>query len=134
MKSKWYVLLSLPIVLTAAVVSGSHPWLGKSLPAEEAKKRWGSEQFDETKFKNADQKTRAKMAYSVLKAKNLIGLSASEVRSRLGTFDGHYFSESYPTYLIQTAEKAGEESWQLVFILDKDRKTKEVIIHKNCCD
>ncbi len=74
------------------------------------------------------------MAYSIMTSKKFLGLQANAVRDRLGDFDGHYFSESYPTYLIQIAEKKGEESWQIVFLIDKDRKTKEVIVHKNCCD
>ncbi len=61
-------------------------------------------------------------------------LSVSEVREKLGKFDGHYFSESFPTYLIQTANKKGEESWQIVFLIDAEKKTKEIIVHKNCCD
>lgn len=74
------------------------------------------------------------MAYSLMTSKRLLGLSVAEVRSLLGDFDGHYFSESYPTYLIQKAEKAGEESWQIVFLIDSHRKTQKVIVHKNCCD
>lgn len=118
----------------SAFVYASHPWLGKTLSASQVRDRWGDEVFEETKFKNGDVKSRAKMAFSLLSSKKMLGLKAAEVRTRLGDFDGHYFSETYPTYLIQVANKAGEESWQIVFLIDKDRKTREVIVHKNCCD
>lgn len=123
-----------PFLLIAGLVHASHPWLGKTLNANEVKKRWGSESFHEEKFKSADIHQRARMAYSLMTSGKLLGLKTKEIRDRLGGFDGHYFSESYPTYLIQKAEKKGEESWQIVFLIDGNRKTKEVIVHKNCCD
>lgn len=122
------------IFVAAAWVYASHPWLGKTLSATQVQQKWGKEAFDETKFKNAGQSERAKMAFSLMTSKKLLGLNTVEIRDRLGSFDGHYFSESYPTYLIQAATKKGEESWQIVFLIDKERKTKEIIVHKNCCD
>ena len=124
----------IPIFAMAFWVYASNPWLGKTLGADQVKQRWGQEGFDATKFKNGDQNLRARMAFSLMTSEKLIGLSVSEVRERLGKFDGHYFSESFPTYLIQTAKKKGEESWQIVFLIDVEKKTKEIIVHKNCCD
>lgn len=128
------IIFAFTTTFAGAAVYASHPWLGKTLSPNQVQQRWGHEDFNETKFKNADQSQRAKMAFSLMTSKKLLGLKPVEIRERLGRFDGHYFSESYPTYLIQTATKKGEESWQIVFLIDKERKTKEVIVHKNCCD
>lgn len=134
MKFKVITFVFIATFAGAAWVYASHSWLGKTLSPRQVQQRWGQEAFDEAKFNNADQSRRAKMAYSLMTSKKLLGLKPVEIRERLGRFDGHYFSESYPTYLIQTAAKKGEESWQIVFLIDKERKTKEVIVHKNCCD
>lgn len=134
MKFKAIIFSMIAIFAGAAWVYASHPWLGKTLSPDQVQRRWGQEAFDEVKFKNGDQGQRAKMAFSLMTSKKMLGMKAVEIRDRLGRFDGHYFSESYPTYLIQTATKKGEESWQIVFLIDKERKTKEVIVHKNCCE
>lgn len=134
MKIKICISLVLPFLLLATWVSASHPWLGKTLVAKEVKRRWGTDDFNEEKFKAGDSKLRAKMAYSLMTSTKLMGLTAPEIRSKLGDFDGHYFSESYPTYIIQEGRSKDEETWQIVFLIDKDRKTKSIIVHKNCCD
>jgi hypothetical protein len=126
-----FFLFTLPI---SVWVHAAHPWLGKTLSANEVKKRWGNEPLDEIRFKTANPSDRAKMAYSLMSSQKWLGLSVTEIRSRLGNFDGHYFSESYPTYLIQKATKVGEESWQVVFLLNSEHKTKQIIVHKNCCE
>jgi hypothetical protein len=134
MKSKVTILIVIPFLLIAGWVYASHPWLGKTLNASQVKERWGEVPFEEQKFRNAGLEQRAKMAYSLMTSKKMIGLTTSQVRERLGGFDGHYFSESYPTYLIQRAEKKGDESWQIVFLIDQNKKTKDIIVHKNCCE
>jgi len=134
LKNKILFFIFVASFSVAAWVYASHPWLGKTLTANQVKQRWGSESFNEAKFKQANLNHRAKMAYSLLTSKKFQGLGAAEIREQLGDFDGHYFSESYPTYLIQIAERKGDESWQIVFLIDNDRKTKDVIVHKNCCD
>ena len=115
-------------------VYAMHPWLGKTMSVSQVKKKWGEHPFDMEQFKNGDVEARAKMAYALINSKKLLGLNASEVRAKLGDFDGHYFSESYPTYLIQIAKSQKEESWQLVFLIDDKKRVKEIIVHKNCCD
>ncbi len=134
MKSKIAYVVVASLLSLAALVFASHPWLGKTLSSVEVKRRWGAEALDTERFKSGNTQLRAKMAHSLMNSKKLRGLTATEVRKILGNFDGHYFSESYPTYLIQVAQQKGEESWQLVFLIDKNRKTKDVIVHKNCCD
>lgn len=135
MKRKFYLATAvLATFCVSILVSASHPWLGKTLSAEQVKKRWGAENFSESAFKQGDQAVRARMAYSLMTSKKMRGLSPSEVRAKLGDFDGHYFSESYPTYLIQVAQDKTGESWQIVFLINSEQKTKDVIVHKNCCD
>lgn len=134
MKIKLIIFSIITAFVGAAWVYASHPWLGKTLSPNQVQQRWGQEAFDESKFRKANHSQRARMAFSLMTSKKLLGLTPAEVRERLGHFDGHYFSESYPTYLIQTATKKGEETWQIVFLIDQERKTKEVIVHKNCCD
>ena len=48
--------------------------------------------------------------------------------------DGFYFSDTYPTYMIQIGANHQEESWQLVFLLDRNQKIDEIVVHKNCCN
>lgn len=112
----------------------SHPWLGKTMSLNNVKKRWGNEKFNENNFKLGSQQLKAKMAYSLIKENKMLGLTTLEIKKKLGDFDGHYFSESYPTYIIEEAKKKNEETWQLVFLIDNNKKVKSIIVHKNCCD
>lgn len=122
------------VIFSIAVwLYAERPWLGKTMTAHQVKQRWGSSAFDEVKFKTADPQQRARMAYSLMTSSRLRGLDSIEIRERLGDFGGYFLSESYPTYLIQIAEEKSEESWQIVFLINRARKTKEVIVHKNCC-
>lgn len=134
MKTKLTVLISIFLLTISLVYASTHPWLGKTLDSNQVRQRWGHSSFDPQKFKDSDLHQRAQMAYSLMTSKAFLGMTPSQVREKLGDFDGHYFSESYPTYLIQRAQKKGEESWQIVFLIDQNRKTKDIIVHKNCCD
>lgn len=105
------------------------------MTADGAAKRWGSVEFDSSKFKTGDTKIRALMTSSLQKHENQFkGKSALEIRELLGPFDGFYFTDAYPTYLIQIGKSHSEDTWQIVFLLDDDRLVKKIIIHKNCCD
>lgn len=75
------------------------------------------------------------MAYQILMRKNEFeGMFVTDVREKLGTPTGYYFSDTFTAYLIQRAEMRKEEAWQIVFLLNQDRKVTDVIVHKNCCD
>ena len=50
------------------------------------------------------------MDSSLITPTKFLRLTGEEVRNELGRFDGHYFSESYPTYFIQKAKVKGEDS------------------------
>jgi hypothetical protein len=96
-------------------------------------KKWGQSNFSAEKFKAGDKQVRASMAFSLIKQKKYIGKSILDIRAELGDFDGYYFSDVYPTYLINEPQKKGEDVWQLVFLLDKNKLVSSVIVHKNCC-
>jgi hypothetical protein len=136
--SKFGILLIAFSVLflgVASVAIARHFWRGETLPAVRAEKRWGNENFDPVKFKSASISERARMAASLLKLqKRYIGIDRSDIRARLGDFDGYYFSDMFPTYMIEEGKDQSEDSWQIVFLLDRNEKVSEIIIHKNCCD
>lgn len=112
-----------------------HFWRGETISASEAEKRWGSAPFDAEKFKSGNDKARASMAGAMLKNEKIFkGKDVAEIRAMLGGTSGFYFSDIYPTYLIQTGQTNREETWQIVFLLNNDRKVAALIIHKNCCD
>ena len=97
---------------------------------------WGERPFNEAKFKAAgeDKNIRAKMTCSLLKNQaRYIGLDSLEIRKRLGGYSGHFFSESFPTYLINDVEKRGEDVWQILFLIDDEQKISKITVHKNCC-
>ncbi len=110
-----------------------HFWRGETMPLKQAEKRWGSEAFDSQKFKSQPTNGRAKMVASLIKNKVLIGKNRLEVRELLGSQDGYYFTDMYPAYMIYEDPKVDGEAWQIVGLLDKEYKVREVIIHKNCC-
>ena len=75
------------------------------------------------------------MACSLIKEQKLfIGKDNSEIRKELGNYSGYYFSDMYPTYIIQRGKNHQEETWQIVFLIDRNEKISDVIMHKNCCD
>ncbi len=114
--------------------AASHFWTGTVLSATQVAQRWGQQSFDSVKFRSGDERVRAAMAYSILTNKNKFrGRPALELKKELGDPDGFYFSDVLPAYLIQRAKSANGESWQIVFLLTKDRTVDEVIVHKNCC-
>ena len=111
--------------------------VGETMSIQKVCKRWGKTPFDLEKFKSASNNEfiRAQMACSLLKKqKQFRGKDRVEIRSIFGDYDGHYFSDMFPTYMIEIAKKRGEDSWQIVFLIDRKEKISEIIVHKNCCD
>lgn len=102
--------------------------------ASAVKKKWGAEKLDLEKFKLGNPETRSKYAFDIISNKSYLGKSVSSIRESFGAPDGFYFIDSYPAYLIQEGQSPKEDTWQLVFKLDANRKVKEVIVHKNCCE
>ena len=123
------------VLFSVAAMSVQHFWRGETISSNEAEKRWGSVEFNAAKFRDGDLKTRASMAASLKKKeKDFRGKRVEEIRRELGPTSGFYFTDVYPTYLIQAGETHKEETWQIVFLLNKERRAESIIIHKNCCD
>lgn len=109
-------------------------WHGETMTAAQAEKKWGKIDFETEKFKSGDEHQRALMAASLLKKKKeFLGKDRSDLRKELGDFDGFYFSDMYPTYMIETGKNSGDDSWQLVFLINRSGAISDIIVHKNCC-
>jgi hypothetical protein len=106
------------------------------MSVEEVGKKWGEQQkFSSEVFKSGSEKMRSTMAYDLLKHQNpFIGKDPTDIRKELGDFDGFYFSDMFPTYMIEESNTKEKGSWQIVFLLDSKQKVDEVIVHKNCCE
>ena len=132
MKAK-HLLYAIFILVFFSIGYAQHFWRGEEMSLTRIEKKWGESDFSAEKFKNGDKQARANMAYSLIKQKKYIGKSILDIRAELGDFDGYYFSDAYPTYLINEPIKKGDDVWQLVFLLDKNKLVSSVIVHKNCC-
>ena len=98
--------------------------------------RWGEGPLDVAAFRAAagDEPARAAMACSLLKSQDdYAGMPVSEIRRLFGEFEGHFWNEVQPTYLIEIAETKADDSWQIVFLHDRDRRVTKIVVHKNCC-
>ena len=98
--------------------------------------RWGEQPLDTAKFKASgkNRSIRAKMTCSLLKnRKKYIGLDSREIKKIFGNYSGYFFSESFPTYLINSAKKGDRNVWQILFFVDGKRKVSKIVVHKNCC-
>lgn len=106
----------------------------KTLSSDDVKKKWGSEVYDAKKFKAGDYATKSKMAYSIMQDKALIGKKISEIRDLFGPSEGYFFTDTIPVYIIQRGKTHSDQTWQLVFLPDKNDRVLDIIMHKNCCD
>lgn len=126
------------VVASALIVSAGFAaysyWDSKTLTAVEVKSKWGTEKTDFKKFKDSSYEKKAKMAYSIMTDKSLLGKSYEEIRAIFGPNDGYFFSDTIPTYIVQRGKNHSEETWQLVFRMDRNYKVKEIFMHKNCCN
>lgn len=136
---KWLLLSFLALCISSLLVlqafsNGFHLWRGETLSQSEVKKKWGNSAFVQETFKNSDINTRSKMAYDLVEKKNLfIGKTPKEIRALLGDWDGHYFSESYPAYIIQEPTQEVREGYQVLFFLNKNGKISGLAVHHSCC-
>jgi len=130
-----HIILTILSLFCATAFAFNSFWPGKSLNPEAVREKWGNEKFEAKRFHDGGAKVRATMTYDLLmKQKEFIGKTAAEIRSLLGNFSGFYFSDAYPTYLIDKGKQKGDDVWQIVFLIDKSRHVTEIIVHKNCCD
>ena len=103
---------------------------------KEVCRRWGTQPLDVAKFKAAknNRSVRAKMACSILKnQKKYIGWDSLKIRETFGDGSGYFFSESFPTYLINKPTEENREVWQILFFVDGNHTVSEIVVHKNCC-
>ena len=135
---KWCGFFFLPLLLLPIMyVKAKHFWRGETMSQKKVCEKWGQVPLDIAKFKvSEDQESiRASMACALLKnQKHYIGKDIREIQKLFGSYSGHYFSDMIPTYLIETAQKRGEDTWQIVFLIDRHEKISQIIVHKNCCD
>lgn len=112
-----------------------HFWRGETMSQSKVEKKWGSSPLNLEEFRNGELKSRAKMAFSLLKdQKKFFGKDVWEVRKEFGDPDGFYFKDMFPAYIIDEGVGEDPDTWQVVFMLDKHNKVSEIIVHKNCCD
>ena len=136
------------IIVTAIFISGmyflyiqaKHFWRGELMSVKKVCNRWGEAPLDVAKFKavkgeKEEEPTRAKMACSLLRhQKQYIGKDTLEIRELFGGYSGYYFSDMYPVYMIERAKTGEQDSWQIVFFIDRHTKVSSIAVHKNCCD
>ena len=101
-------------------------------------RRWGERPLDIATFRaadaDADESVRAAMACSLLRNQDdYVGMHRREIGPLFGYSTGYYYTESNYAYMIETAKTTAQDSWQIVFLLDRDRKVSEIVVHKNCC-
>ena len=114
-----------------------HFWRGDTMSIEEVCRRWGTTPLDLKKFKASEDNelVRAKMTCSLLKNQTeYYGIDQYKIREVFGPQTGYYFRDSIPAYIIETAQTEDEDTWQIVFLSDKDYRIGKIIVHKNCCD
>ena len=134
MKKIIFILL-VSFISFGIVAKTKNFWRGEFLPTEKVCDKWGKMAFDGEKFKSASESDRAKMACDLIKnQKKFLNKDRAEIRKLLGDYDGFYFSDMFPSYMIETAKADGQDSWQIVFLLNKKEAVKDIVVHKNCCD
>lgn len=127
------LLIAITVVFSIGLFAQSF-WGGKTMSSREVMKKWGSDTLNMAKFKDGSADIKAKMAYSIMTDKSLIGKSFDYIRENFGAHDGYYFIDTYPAYIIQEGKNHSEETWQIVFKMDNHYKVKSIIVHKNCCE
>jgi hypothetical protein len=128
--------LFLGILVLGAVVMAKMSFVrGETMSEKDVCQKWGEKELDLVAFKNGSYVVRASMACSLLKnQKSYFNLKASEVEKAFGEADGYYFSDYYASYIIQRGKDHSEDTWQIVFLINGERKTSEIAVHKNCCN
>ena len=107
------------------------------MDTNEVCQRWGERPLDVPAFKAAvhDEKVRGNMACSLLRnQKDYIGKDPGEIRNSFGFPDGYYVSDYYDAYIIESAETIEQDSWQILFLVNRTGNVSEIVVHRNCCD
>ncbi len=142
-KRVWLIIigaLSLSLLTAAAGLSflaGAGHILNREFVSVRAVcQRWGDRPLDVEAFRSTedDASVRAAAACSLLRNQaDYVGMHGSEIGRLFGEFTGYYHTEIQPTYLIERAKTKTGDTWQIVFLIDHDRRVTEIVVHKNCC-
>ena len=136
---KWKFLIVVICAMASILLLVAMPlWSlrGEYMDARKVCQRWGDLPLVIEDFRAADEdeRSRAEMACSLLGQQNrFIGMHRLEILELFGDSSGYYITEMTPTYLIETARSRDQDSWQIVFLINKDRLIRRVVVHKNCC-
>ena len=132
--------LTLSLLIAAAglyfFAGAGHLLHREFLSISEVCQSWGDRPLDVETFwsAEADEPTHAAIACSLLKNQaDYVGMRWLEIGPLFGDFTGYYDTETQPTYLIERAKTKADDTWQIVFLIDQDRKVAEIVVHKNCC-
>ena len=112
-------------------------WRGEFMSLRKVCKRWGNQAFNLETFKAAgeDESVRARMACSLIKnQKKYVGIHRGEIRNLFGEPDGYYLSDMISAYIIESALDWDQDTWQLVFLINRKGGISRIAVHKNCCD
>lgn len=138
MKNKSRLLVSALLTVFIAFYAGANAFrsemIGTIMSASEAKKLWGEKPFDEAKFRMGTAPERAAMASDLIEKKKFVGVPIDAIESKLGKSTGYFWNDSIPSYILNEGWKTDSDVWQLVFLSDRDKRVREVLINKNCCD
>ena len=135
-------VILLPLFAAGALLSKQAAWDLRHLlspdylSVSEVCRRWGEQPLDISVFRSSeeDTSTRAAMACALLRDQDdYIGWHQLEIRALFGNHTGYYVTEVVPTYLIEAGETKTQDSWQIVFLLERERTVSKVVVHKNCC-
>ena len=135
-KTRTKTAVTTAAVLAVAIAVSWYAIRGDFMRVSKVCQRWGTEPFDIEAFRSAenDESIRAGMACSLLKYQDdYIGMHRLETLATFGDASGYYYTEMPPAYLIETARTRDQDTWQIVFLINRSREVKEVVVHKNCC-
>ncbi len=136
---KWNLLIVVICAMAPILVVVAMPFWslhGGYMNTNKVCQRWGDLPLDIEEFRAADEneRSRAEMACSLLGQQDrFIGMHRLEILELFGDSNGYYGTEMTPTYLIETARSRDQDSWQIVFLINKDRLIRRIVVHKNCC-
>lgn len=126
-------LVGIVAIVSISVSIAKNALVGEKLSSAQAEKRWGGISFRPDVFKSGSVQTRASMAADIVKRKSFLGVSVEEVEKALGKHDAYFKNDFIPAYALNEGWKTGEDTWQLVFLPDRELKIVDVFINKNCC-
>jgi hypothetical protein len=99
----------------------------------EAKKKWGQQEWSNKAWKGASLDTKAALAVDILQNKYFIGKKENEIIEALGRQTGFFYSDYIPAYIIQKGipgVQDKKETWQLVVFSNDEQVIEEIKIHR----